>query len=131
MPMRISATSSCRSGGQVNTRSRISLTSCFVILTSYHSPPKRTSGVSAIEFLLLSATRSLHLKSLDVGQGRKNPHPDQHHCEDADAADQHCRDGAEPGRHHAGAEIAKLIGGAGEQRVHRVDAAAHLVGRLD
>ena len=31
----------------------------------------------------------------------------------------------------AGAEIAELIGGADEQRVHRVDAAAHGVGRLD
>ena len=70
-------------------------------------------------------------KAVDVAERRKGAHPEQHHQQDADAADEDRGNGAEPCRHQAGAEIAELIGGAGEQRVDGVDAAAHLVRRLE
>src|SRR3954447_10414507 len=74
------------------------------------------------------ASSLFHVEAVEVTKRWKGARPDQHHQQDSDAADQDRGDGAKPGGHDARAEIAKLIGGAGEQRTHSVDATAHLVG---
>ena len=65
--------------------------------------------------------------------GRAGEHlsPDQHHQQRADAADHHGRNGAEPRRHQAGAEIAELVRRDDEQRVHRAHPPAHVVGGFE
>src|SRR5262249_34944793 len=53
-----------------------------------------------------------------------------HHRERSGRADQHRRNRSEPRRRQAGTEVAELVGGHHEHRVHGVDAAAHGVWRV-
>src|SRR5207342_3136953 len=77
------------------------------------------------------ASSLFHVEAVEMTKRRKGARPDQHHQQDSDAADQDGRNGAEPGGHDAGTEIAKLIGGAGEERTYGIDATTHLVRRFE
>src|SRR5689334_1609619 len=57
----------------------------------------------------------LHI--VDAGQLREGRHASRHHDKDADASDQHRRNGAEPVGHQASAHIAERIGAADEKEI--------------
>src|SRR5437764_69281 len=62
-------------------------------------------------------------------QLRERPHPDQHHGNRAEPANQSRRHGAQPGCNSTGAKFPERPGGSGEHRIHGENAAKHFIRR--
>src|SRR3954468_18809434 len=89
------------------------------------SPPEKASIPHASDpgrLLRLDLGEVLHAPQLGEEPG---PHRDDR--QRRAAARQDGRYGAEPRGHRAGPEVAELVGGSDEERVHRAHASAHLV----
>ena len=94
-------------------------------------PRQRKSRRRSPPSPMAAAVSAGRVEGFDPVERREHLPPDQHHQQRADAADHHRRNGAEPCRHQAGAEIAELVRRDHEQRVHGAHPAAHVVGGLE